>query len=659
MAPEPFRGLAARLALALAACFVLSTPAHALRLINHNILNYPGTTGAARDPNYRVIYSPLAPDIVVTQEMTSQAGCTQFLASMNVMNPGEWAGVPFVDGPDTDSGVFYKTAKLQFINQWSFYPNSANLLRLVHAYRFRPVGYTTNAADFIVYAVHLKASTGFEAQRALECTGLRDTMNALPPGTHALVMGDYNFYTGLEPGMQKLLELQADNDGRLYDPLGLQNIAWQDNTTMQYAWTQSPCKTGDTGCASGAATGGIDDRFDLILPTLSWQDGLGYELVPGSYTVVGNDGLHHNNSIQDLPVIPEGAAYATALHSTSDHMPVRVDLRLPARLDVSSAPLAFGTVIVGATAGTTLAVTNGAWAPGETMSYTYAAPAGFTAPGGTSNAAAGATNNDAIALDTSAPGAFAGNLVLTSNAVENATRNIALSGTVLRHASPSLDSTAALVAGELDLGTHAAGGFVPGLVRVHNRGFDALQARLSLEGAAITGGAGRFALTSAFTPSLVSGTGAAFGVAFDDAGATTDSLYEATLTFTTADEVLPGRAALAPLAVTLHAQVNGGGTTGVEAGPTATLLYAPYPNPLRAESTVRFDVARAGDVALEVFDVSGRRAATLLRTSLSPGRYSVRWDGRGEDGQAHAGLYFIRLTTAGAPVQNARLAILR
>ncbi len=89
------------------------------------------------------------------------------------------------------------------------------------------------------------------------------------------------------------------------------------------------------------------------------------------------------------------------------------------------------------------------------------------------------------------------------------------------------------------------------------------------------------------------------------------------------------------------------------------MLYAPYPNPLQGESTVRFDVARAGDVSLEVFDVSGRRAATLLRTSLQPGRYSIRWDGRGEDGGRHAGLYFVRLTSAGARQQNARLAVIR
>ena len=53
----------------------------------------------------------------------------------------------------------------------------------------------------------------------------------------------------------------------------------------------------------------------LILPSAPWKDGSGLEIIPNTYISVGNDGLHHNNSIQDPPTIPEGASYASALHS--------------------------------------------------------------------------------------------------------------------------------------------------------------------------------------------------------------------------------------------------------------------------------------------------------------------------------------------------------
>src|SRR5580765_4611864 len=442
MAPEPSRTPASRWLPAFSAALLLAlaAPAHALRLIDWNVLNYPGTTGATRDPFYRTVLAPLSPDVLVTEETTSQAGVTEFLGSLNVMEPGQWSAATFVDGNDTDTGLFYKPGKVQFLGQWAFYPNPASLLRYVHVYRLKPVGYVSDAAEFRIYAVHLKASTGFESQRLAESQGLRDSMNAMPPGTHAFIAGDFNFYTGLEPGMQKLIENQASNIGQVYDPMGFQNISWQDNTQIQPWWTQSPCKTGDTGCAPGAATGGIDDRFDLILPTNPWKDGLGLELVAGTYISVGNDGLHHNNSIQDPPTIPEGAAYATALHTVSDHLPVRVDIRLPAILNAGSGPLAFGTVITGATASQNFAVGNDVGNPGETLTYTWTPPAGFTAPAGSQSRLPLASASDAISLDTSAPGVFSGSLQIGSNAVDAPNPSITVSGTVLRHASASLDS---------------------------------------------------------------------------------------------------------------------------------------------------------------------------------------------------------------------------
>jgi hypothetical protein len=565
-----------------------------------------------------------------------------------------------VDGNDTDSGLFYKPGKLQFLGQWAFYPNPASLLRYVHVYRLKPVGYSSDAAEFRIYSVHLKASMGFEAQRLAECTGLRDSMNAMPAGTHAFIAGDFNFYTGLEPGMQKVIENQVNNIGQVYDPLGLQNQPWQDNTTMQPAWTQSPCKTGDVGCAPGASTGGLDDRFDLILPTNPWKDGLGLELVAGTYISVGNDGAHHNNSIQDPPTIPEGAAYATALHSVSDHLPVRVDIRLPALLSVSSAPIAFGTAIVGATVGTTLSVTNNAPTPGEVLSYAYAPPTGVLAPVGTLTAAAGVTNLDAISLDTSAPGVYSGGLQLASNSVDGPNVNITVSGTVLRHAVASLDSGSVQAAGSLDFGTHDAGQFVAQDVRVHNQGYDASQARLNLTGASITGGDGHFSVAGT-TPQLLAGIGASFSVSFDDAATTADSTYTATLTFTGGDEALPGAAAATPLAVSLSARRNAG-TTGVDDRrlPTVTLLMAPRPNPLSNSSLLRFALAKGGDTRLEIYDAAGRRVASLVHATLEPGNYSVTWDGRADGGDPlGAGLYFARLIAPGVTPHAARLAIVR
>src|SRR5262245_59311877 len=118
MAPEAFRTPAPRRLspwLFLCGLLALASPAHALRIVNYNVLNYPGSTGPTRDPFFRTILSPLSPDVFVAEEMTSAAGCTEFLNSLNTMEPGQWANVTFMDGNDTDSELFYKPSKVQFL----------------------------------------------------------------------------------------------------------------------------------------------------------------------------------------------------------------------------------------------------------------------------------------------------------------------------------------------------------------------------------------------------------------------------------------------------------------------------------------------------------------------------------------------------------------
>jgi len=655
MAPELWPARARR-ALALAGlAIVLHAPsASALRIVNWNILNYPGPSAATRNPNFRTVLSPLGADVVVVQEMQSQVGVDGFLANvLNTLEPGQWAAAPFTNGGDTDNALFYKPASVSFLGQRAFYV-SVDLTRFVNEYRVRPVGYAGSSAELRLYSVHLKASdTSADAeQRAREATGLRDTMNTTPSGSHLIVMGDYNIYSGAEAAFTKLLESQADNDGRLYDPLGAPASTW--NTPgLSVIHTQS---TSAPSHPFGGASGGVDDRFDMFLPTYNLGDGEGLDLVPGSYVPVGNDGAHYNLSITDAPTIPQGAAYASALLNTSDHFPIRVDLQLPAK---ASAPpsLAMGTVIVGG--GADLTVSNPAVAPADELTLSFAPTAGFTAPAAGQVAAGGAVPF-AIGTVPGAPGPRGGNLTITTDAPDSPSLLVALSADVLDHAEPSLDSLAALLTDTIDFGQHPVGGFETRLARVHNRGYDALQARLALNGASITGGDGRFSIVGGFSPALVTGVARSHTLAFDDAGATPDIDYEATLTFAGADEPLPGALARPALEVALLSRVTTG-SVGIPGGgrPHETRLYPPAPNPLRGATTIRFDLASRADARLDVFDLSGRRVATLASGSLEAGAYTFRWDGREAGAAVGAGLYFVRLSGPGLAARTARLAVVR
>ena len=206
MAPEPYRARATRIASLLALSFLLVTPAHAFRIVNYNLTNYPGnlTQLALRQPEFRNIVASLDADIFVVQEVQSQAGVDSFLTNvLDVVAPGSWAAAPFVDGNDTNNALFYKPSRIEFLGGWEFYPNPAALLRLVNCYRLRPVG--TPGAEFRVYSQHLKASnTSADAnQRLAEAIGIRDSMNAAPPGTHMILCGDFNIYRTGEPALQR------------------------------------------------------------------------------------------------------------------------------------------------------------------------------------------------------------------------------------------------------------------------------------------------------------------------------------------------------------------------------------------------------------------------------------------------------------------------
>ncbi len=646
------------------AVVVLAAPgAQALRVVQYNITNYPFQS-FIRNPYYRTIFQNLGADVVVTQEMTgfgtNPPGLNDFLNNvLNTNEPGQWAVAPFWYGNNTNNALFYKPSKVQILDSWAFYPNPATNLRLVTVWRLKPVGYTASDAEFRIYSCHLKASQGFETDRYNEAIGIRDSMNTIPPGTHALLCGDFNIYSTAEAAFARFVQSLPDNDGRVYD---VQNALgnWHDASGFAAIHTQCPCLN---NCPAGFnfSGGGMDDRFDMLLPTYAFANGSGLEVLPSTYHPVGNDGFHFNKAINSAPLIPEGQPFADALVLASDHLPVRVDLQLPAMITLAPpGVMAFGSVIVGAAASQDVAVTNPAVVPADNLDYSFVAGSGFTAPGGSFSLAPGAPAAlHAISMNTATPGVQGATLAVTSDAVDATLTNIALSGTVLRHAVPSFDGVTTVQATAVGFGTHLAGQFVDQTFDVFNAGFDALQAQLVLGSAAITGGSGRFSIVGGFNPVQVAGTPQTLAIHFDDSGAPGDSSFAATLTLATADEALPGTQSQPNLVVALTANSI---STDVESSalPVVTRLYTPVPNPPgSAGSLFRFDLAQPGGVRLDVFDVAGRRVANLASAPYFAGAHAVRWTGRDDAGQTlGSGVYFVRMTGRFA-TQTVRVTVVR
>jgi len=75
------------------------------------------------------------------------------------------------------------------------------------------------------------------------------------------------------------------------------------------------------------------------------------------------------------------------------------------------------------------------------------------------------------------------------------------------------------------------------------------------------------------------------------------------------------------------------------------------PNPAfgsGAGSTIEFALSQGGDVALRLYHVDGKLAATLIQRSMPAGVHRLHWAARDEAGRPiPAGLYFLRLESAG------------
>ena len=74
---------------------------------------------------------------------------------------------------------------------------------------------------------------------------------------------------------------------------------------------------------------------------------------------------------------------------------------------------------------------------------------------------------------------------------------------------------------------------------------------------------------------------------------------------------------------------------------STTTLSGNYPNPFSAASEIHFHLSAPGPVTLDVYDLLGRRVATLVSGVLGPGDHRVRF----EAGTLPNGLYVYRLKT--------------
>jgi len=79
-----------------------------------------------------------------------------------------------------------------------------------------------------------------------------------------------------------------------------------------------------------------------------------------------------------------------------------------------------------------------------------------------------------------------------------------------------------------------------------------------------------------------------------------------------------------------------------------TTKISNYPNPFNPDTTIKLELAEAGDVELSIYNVKGQKIRTLMEAYAGRGTFECRWDGRDDnDRPVSSGQYFIKLKQNG------------
>jgi len=77
--------------------------------------------------------------------------------------------------------------------------------------------------------------------------------------------------------------------------------------------------------------------------------------------------------------------------------------------------------------------------------------------------------------------------------------------------------------------------------------------------------------------------------------------------------------------------------------PTKFDLYQNYPNPFNPSTEIKYDILNAGNVSMNVYDISGKQVYTLVSGHKQAGSYSVKFDAS----SLSSGVYYYTLESAG------------
>ncbi len=376
-------------------------------------------------------------DLLILQEVDYGYGAAN--AIVDAMNDLYGAGTyarasqdPY--GYQMPVNIVYNTTTL--VLEHTKYFKYSTSPRKTGRYRLGVVGY--DDLDLYVYNTHYKASTGAsnENKRADEAWNIRTDADSLAEDALIIYAGDFNQRSSWDDGYNDFPSLRENpyeiikagsmpqgtsGNGQGVDPIHRPG-AWHESYSFRDIHTQAPT----------ASFGGVDDRFDFQMVSTELNDGEGLSYIgpnagdsPAaveSYRAFGNNGTHNLNG--DISS-GTGASWQVlqALETASDHLPVVMDLQLPAVMDVSLDVPAL-VIRQGRDASVGVTVTNAAPVAvalgADELDYQVIAGGDLSGGASGTDPALGGGNQHVLELVTDTPGDKLGTVYVTSSSQDAA-----------------------------------------------------------------------------------------------------------------------------------------------------------------------------------------------------------------------------------------------
>lgn len=315
-----------------------------LSVMNYNVGNY-GAPATINCPLYnlttknaylRAIMQYVSPDIVALTKIDNSSSIfstTTIIDSIfnkSCIGCYEHAGFTNVSGYSKVNMLYYKTNNIGFKSTTTIYSGDSNIsdINLHKLYYKSPTLATLNDTIFInVIVAHLSSGSGSAVNRGSQISGAMSWLNShiTSPGNY-IFMGDLNTQKSSENCFQYLVNSSNPNT-KFFDPPN-QIGNWSNSPYLYNKYLTHSTRINDPGDCN--ATGGMNNRFDHILctqPIMAGTNSVTY--IPNSYKVIGQDGLHTNNALIDLPTNTSAPTpVINALYYMSEHLPEVIRLQI-------------------------------------------------------------------------------------------------------------------------------------------------------------------------------------------------------------------------------------------------------------------------------------------------------------------------------------------